>query len=103
MNPSSILISKVRACCAKAYVEMKHTLRSKETFLHGFRTRLFKAYHGGNALLKYLAGYDLSVVECGSQLLVVTTLDNFLEMAQQSEQHISPEPISLEPSELKEN
>jgi len=100
MNPSNQLIQKVRALCSNAYVEFKRNHRTHETLIHGFRTRLFKQYKGGNSLLKFVRDCDLTVVDCGGQLLVVTTLPHFLEVCAQSEQHVSPIKPSLESSEL---
>jgi hypothetical protein len=97
---SNLLISKIKALCSAAYVEFT-VKRSEGPRLHGFRTRCETQYHAGaNSLSKYLRdGHEVAIIRSASDesLYVVTKLEHFLELAQQSEPHVLPEP-SLEPS-----
>lgn len=88
---SNLLLSKIKVLCAAAYVEFTNK-KSEGPRLHGFKARLETQYHkGANSLSKYLRdGHDLAIIRSASDetLYVVTTLQNFLEIAQQSEQHV---------------
>jgi hypothetical protein len=88
------LVSRLQFLCQKAYVNFKFLVRTEESWLHGFKALIFKQYHSGNSIAKYLqGGHELAVIQAGKDgpLYVVTTLESFLEIAQQAEQHVPSE------------
>lgn len=91
MSINKQLVSRIQFLCQKAYVHFKFLIRTEESWIHGFKALVFKQYHSGNSIAKYLQdGHELAVIQTGKDgpLYVVTTIEHFLEIAQQAEPHV---------------
>lgn len=98
MSTTNKLISRVRALAAANYVEFKHLVRTRKSWLHNYSVEIRNQFHGGNSLTKLCGENDLALVECGAngRIFAVIPYETLLSIMQQSEPKNEPEPSDFQ-------